>query len=191
MWHMTLHSLILSSVNFSLEGPRFFFLGARWRFRAEPSGLLANCIDLPNYDHYATVISSVLSRGREGQISEAGRGDNAARRRRISEDEPVLRDRPCWSLVWWLSPAHASTINLNKNDIKSPEIAMQCTIMIDFWSWMFSARSRREGDLDRRIFIHKPAGFIRQRRFYLLGLSIDFKKSNEINDTCRYMVVHH
>lgn len=48
---------------------------------AELSAPVANCIDLPNYDHYETVISSVLSRGREGQISEPGRGDNAARHR--------------------------------------------------------------------------------------------------------------
>ncbi len=48
---------------------------------AEPGGPLANCIDLPNYDHYETVIYSVLSRERGGQMSKPGHGDNAARHR--------------------------------------------------------------------------------------------------------------
>lgn len=123
---MTPDSQILSSVNFSLEPPRFFFPQARRRFTAELSAPVANCIDLTNYDHYETVISSVPSRGGEEQITVwEGRLATEIMQcsiARISwetlyshQDEAALRNGPSWMLVWWVSPAHIGTINLNKN----------------------------------------------------------------------------
>lgn len=138
---MTPDSQILSSVNFSPEAPRFFFPQARWRFTAKPSAPVANCIDLTNYDHYETVISSIPSRGGEEQITvREGRLATEIMRcsiARISwealyshQDESALRNGPSWMLVWWVSPAHTSTINLNKN-ISSLE-KLQCSAL----SWL-------------------------------------------------------